>query len=122
MIETILISLSLFFVIVGAIISALSALGILRLQDVYGRAHAAGKAATLGSMSLLLGVFLFFIGKDHYANPQLLIGILFILITGPLSSHLIIKAAYKTKTPYTHKTKLDEINEAKNEKPKAAGK
>ncbi|ANZ33832.1 Na+/H+ antiporter subunit G1 [Staphylococcus carnosus] len=122
MIDTIMISLSLFFVIVGALISALSALGILRLRDVYGRAHAAGKASTLGSMSLLLGVFLYFIGKDHYANPQLIIGILFILLTGPLSSHLIIRAAYKIKTPYTKKTKLDEINEPKEEKPKAASK
>ena len=55
MIDTIMISLSLFFVVIGALISALSALGILRLRDVYGRAHAAGKASTLGSMSLLLG-------------------------------------------------------------------
>ncbi|MHD0398262.1 Na+/H+ antiporter subunit G1 [Staphylococcus simulans] len=122
MIDTIMISLSLFFVIVGALISALSAIGILRLKDVYGRAHAAGKAATLGSMSLLLGVFLFFIGHDHYANPQLIIGIFFILITGPLSSHLIIKAAYKIKTPYSRSTKLDEMRELQKDKPKAVDK
>ena len=40
---------------------------------------------------------------------QLIIGILFILITGPLSSHLIIQSAYKLKTPYTDRTKRDEI-------------
>ena len=67
-------------------------------------------------------MFLYFIGKDHFTNPQLLIGILFILITGPLSSHLIIRAAYKIKTPYTKTTKLDEINEPEEEKPKAASK
>lgn len=122
MIDAIMISLSLLFVIVGAIISALSAIGLLRLKDVYGRAHAAGKAATLGSMSLLLGVFLFFIGHDHYVNPQLIIGILFILITGPLSSHLIIKASYKIKTPYSRSTKLDEMSELQKDKPKAADK
>ncbi|MGN5883272.1 MULTISPECIES: Na+/H+ antiporter subunit G1 [Staphylococcus] len=122
MIETVMISLALFFVVIGAIISALSSIGILRLKDVYGRSHAAGKAATLGSMSLMLGVFLYFIGKDHFVNPQLLIGILFILITGPLSSHLIIKAAYKVKTPYSKSTQLDEISEAQQEKPKPASK
>lgn len=122
MIDTIMISLSLFFVIVGAIISALSAIGILRLKDVYGRAHAAGKAATLGAMSLLLGVFLFFIGQDHYVNPQLIIGILFILITGPLSSHLIIKAAYKVKTPYSRSTKLDEMRKIQKDKTKTVDK
>ena len=43
MIKIILISLALIFVIIGALISALAAIGLLRLEDVYSRAHAAGK-------------------------------------------------------------------------------
>ncbi|PTJ80107.1 Na+/H+ antiporter subunit G1 [Staphylococcus kloosii] len=111
MTTTIIISISLIFVILGALISALAALGILRLEDVYSRAHAAGKAATLGSIFLLVGVFLFFIGKEGYANMQLIIGILFILITGPLASHLIIKAAYNLETPSSKRLKQDDIPE-----------
>ena len=109
MIKTILISVALILVVLGAILSALAALGIVRLDDVYSRAHAAGKAATLGAMLMLTGVFIFFIGKEGSVNMQLIIGILFILITGPLSSHLIIQSAYKLKTPYTDRTKRDEI-------------
>ena len=37
---------------------------------------------------------------------QLIFGIIFILITGPLSSHLMMKASYNNKTPYTKDTKL----------------
>ena len=42
---------------------------------------------------------------------QLIIGIIFVFIAGPLSSHLIMKAAYNIKTPYTKDTKIDEIKE-----------
>ena len=41
---------------------------------------------------------------------QLIVAIIFVLITGPLSSHMIMKA-YNIKTPYTKKTKVDEISE-----------
>jgi multisubunit Na+/H+ antiporter MnhG subunit len=40
----------------------------LTFEDVYSRAHAAGKASTLGAMSLLFGAFLYFIVKDGYTN------------------------------------------------------
>lgn len=111
MITTIVISIALILVILGSLISALAAIGLLRLDDVYARAHAAGKAATLGSMLLISGVFLYFIGREGYVNMQLLVGILFILITGPLASHLIIKTAYNLQTPASKRTKHDEIKE-----------
>lgn len=111
MITTIVISIALILVILGSLISALAAIGLLRLDDVYARAHAAGKAATLGSMLLISGVFLYFIGRESYVNMQLLVGILFILITGPLASHLIIKSAYNLQTPASKRTKHDEIKE-----------
>lgn len=111
MITTIVISIALILIILGSLISALAAIGLLRLDDVYSRAHAAGKAATLGAMLLISGVFLYFIGREGYVNMQLLIGILFILITGPLASHLIIKAAYNLSTPAAKRTKRDDIQE-----------
>ncbi|ANQ63747.1 Na+/H+ antiporter subunit G1 [Staphylococcus equorum] len=111
MITTIVISIALILVILGSLISALAAIGLLRLDDVYSRAHAAGKAATLGAMLLISGVFLFFIGREGYASMQLLIGILFILITGPLSSHLIIKAAYNLDTPASKRTKRNDLKD-----------
>ena len=49
MITTIIISIAVIFVMLGALISAFAAIGLIRLKDVYSRAHAAGKAATLGS-------------------------------------------------------------------------
>ena len=42
---------------------------------------------------------------------QLIIGIIFVFITGPLSSHMIMKAAYNIQTPYSKETKVDEIKD-----------
>lgn len=55
MITTIVTSIAIIFVMLGALISAFAAIGLIRLKDVYSRAHAAGKAATLGAMFLLFG-------------------------------------------------------------------
>ena len=115
MITTIIISIAVIFVMLGALISAFAAIGLIRLKDVYSRAHAAGKAATLGAMFLLFGAFLYFIGTEGYVNMQLIIGIIFVLITGPLSSHMIMKAAYNIQTPYSKDTKVDEIKEDMND-------
>lgn len=60
MITTIIISIALILVILGSLISALAAIGLLRLDDVYARAHAAGKAATLGSNVTYKWCFLIF--------------------------------------------------------------
>ena len=46
MIAKIIISLAIIFIILGALISAITAIGIIRLKDVYSRGHAAGKSAT----------------------------------------------------------------------------
>ena len=116
MIAKIVISLAIIFIILGALISAITAIGIIRLKDVYSRGHAAGKSATLGAIFLLFGTFLYFMGTEGYANMQLIFGIIFILITGLLSSHLMMKASYNNKTPYTKDTKIDELKDEFNNK------
>lgn len=81
------ISLGTFFIIVTAI-------GLVRFPDVYTRAHAASKSATLGIMFILIGAFIYFWAKDGTYNPRLLLGILFLFITGPVGGHLMARAAY----------------------------
>ena len=47
---------------------------------------------------------------------QLIIGIIFVFITGPLASHLIMKAAYNLNTPATDRTQQDDFNETLHDK------
>ncbi|MHA7967670.1 monovalent cation/H(+) antiporter subunit G [Paenibacillus sp. CAU 1782] len=83
-------------VLLGAIIAVISALGLIRLQDVYLRSHAATKSATLGVLFILSGVFLYFWIFHQHFSLKLLLGILFVFLTSPVAGHLNARAAYRS--------------------------
>jgi multicomponent Na+:H+ antiporter subunit G len=76
-------------ILVGAAFMSLGALGLLRMPDVYNRIQAGTKAVTLGSIALVAGVA--FIHPDWL--PKLVLVVLFILLTSPLGSSTIARAA-----------------------------
>ncbi|MBS2970323.1 monovalent cation/H(+) antiporter subunit G [Metabacillus sp. KIGAM252] len=86
-------------ILLGALLCLIASIGVLRLPDVYTRNHAASKGATLGVMSLLLGVFLYFLLIQGHFNSRVLLGIVFVFITSPVAGHLIMRAAFNTKIP-----------------------
>lgn len=77
---------------VGVIFMALSAIGILRLPDVYARMHAAGKAATAGVSCVLLATGLYY---EEYLIRMVLLIVLF-FITAPIATTTMARAAYRT--------------------------
>ena len=76
----------------GALLCVVGGLGLLRLPDVYTRAHAAGINDTLGSWAILLGLMLQ-AGLGLVTVKLAMIG-LFMALVGPVSSHALLKAAY----------------------------
>src|SRR5699024_8567115 len=82
--------LAAFLILIGSIISVISAYGIIRFPDVYSRAHAATKSSTLAVLLTLVGAFLFFWMTDGTISVRLLLGIVFVFITSPTAGHLII--------------------------------
>lgn len=83
-------------VLLGALLGALSAFGLIRLPDVYMRSHAATKSATLGVLLILTGAFLYFTFYLEHVSAKLLLGIVFVFITGPVAGHLNGRAAYRS--------------------------
>ncbi|WP_170008045.1 monovalent cation/H(+) antiporter subunit G [Bacillus fonticola] len=83
-----------FFVVTGVILTLVSAIGVVRLPDVYTRNHAASKSATLGVMCVLLGTFIHFYAVEGQFNSRVLLSIAFIFLTAPVAGHLISRAAY----------------------------
>jgi multicomponent Na+:H+ antiporter subunit G len=81
-------------IILGVIFILVTAVGLIRLPDVYTRTHAASKSATLGVMFILLGVFFHFWFIEDHVNTRILLGIVFLFITGPVGGHVIGRAAY----------------------------
>ncbi|RKD24499.1 Na+/H+ antiporter subunit G [Ammoniphilus oxalaticus] len=95
--------------LIGAALCLLSTLGLLRLPDVYNRSHAASKAATLGTMSVLFGVFIYYWAVDGVLSAKVLLGILFIFVTLPIGGHLVSRAAYYTGVPLWEGTVEDDL-------------
>ncbi|MBB4826997.1 multicomponent Na+:H+ antiporter subunit G [Sporosarcina luteola] len=96
---------------VGVLFTAVTTIGILRFPDVYTRAHAASKSATLGVMSILLGVFIHFWYNEGHFSIQLLLGIVFLFITSPIGGHLMSRAAYMAGVKPTELTVGDDLAE-----------
>lgn len=81
----IIVSLGAFFLLVGSI-------GLIRLPDFYSRAHAQGKADTLGILLVIFGLLL---TQGFSVNSaKLLIIIVFIFLTNPTATNALVKAAY----------------------------
>ncbi|HHB79421.1 MAG TPA: monovalent cation/H(+) antiporter subunit G [Saprospiraceae bacterium] len=97
-----------FLVIVGSIFLFLGALGIYRMPDLYSRLQAGTKATTLGAMSVILGVG--FWEPDWFL--KLLVLVVFIGYSNPLSSHAMARAMFKKKIfPWTKEGGVDAYKE-----------
>jgi multicomponent Na+:H+ antiporter subunit G len=79
--------------VIGSIFAFLAALGIIRLPDLYTRMHAASKAGVVGAGFMLLAVAL--ASLDGAVILRAILGILFLLLTTPVSAHLLARAAYR---------------------------
>lgn len=96
-------------ILLGSIISVISAFGAIRLPDVYTRSHAATKSATLSVLVCLLGAFIYFWVHDGYVSIRLILGIIFVFITSPVAGHLLCRAAYRSRVPLAEGSGEDEL-------------
>ncbi|MDO3410228.1 monovalent cation/H(+) antiporter subunit G [Saccharibacillus sp. CPCC 101409] len=104
--------LSVLLILAGALLSVLSAFGLIRLPDVYLRSHAATKSSTLAVMCVLSGVFLYFASAMQTVSINILLGIVFFFITAPVAGHLNGRAAHRSGVPLWNRSIRDELAEA----------
>lgn len=108
-------------IIIGLVFTVVTVIGVLRLPDVYTRAHAASKSATLGVLGILFGVFFHFWLNEGHFSFKILLGILFLFITAPVGGHIMSRAAYISGVKPTELTVGDDladvIKEAKKNQP-----
>ncbi len=80
------------FLATGSIFVVIGGLGLLRLPDFYTRVHAASITDTVGSWLILIG--LMFQAGLTLVMVKLLLVLIFLVLTSPLSSHALTKAAF----------------------------
>lgn len=99
--------------LIGSLFILFASIGLLRMPDIYNRIQAGTKATTLGSILTLLGIGL--IHPDWLLKLILLI--LFVLISNPVSSHVLGRAAHFIGIPLSAKTHIDTLKQDRQENP-----
>ena len=94
--------------VIGAVFLFLASLGLIRMPDVYNRMQAGTKGTTFGAIMSILGIGLM---KPEWFIKSFVI-VLFILLTNPISSNLLIRAAHRIKIPLA-KEAVDEYKQDK---------
>lgn len=82
--------------LLGCFFLLVAGVGVVRFPDAYCRAHALGKALTLGLIFLLLAFGLLVGGVAWW---KIVVGIFFQLFTIPVASHLFCLVAYRRRMP-----------------------
>ncbi|MFI1863956.1 monovalent cation/H(+) antiporter subunit G [Streptomyces jumonjinensis] len=99
----------------GAAVSLLGAIGMLRLPDVLSRSHAATNPQSLGMLLVLAGVALRLRSGIDLGTLGL-IGF-FQLLTGPVAAHLVARVAYRTGYVGREGLLFDELDEQLSRRP-----
>jgi multicomponent Na+:H+ antiporter subunit G len=97
-------------VLLGAFLSLLAGVGLLRFPDALSRLHAATKPQILGLMFVLTGIAL----EAHSWSTLLALApvLLFQILTAPVSAHMVGRAGYRTGNFRKELLLVDELEEA----------
>jgi multicomponent K+:H+ antiporter subunit G len=88
----------------GSLFFLTAAIGLLRLPDFYTRAHAPTKAATLGLLLCALGSVLLDGTRSDTRWLEKLLLMLFVVLTAPVSTQLLVRGAVAQHIPQTPST------------------
>ena len=99
------------FLLGGALFLFSAGLGVLRMPDTYNRIQTGTKATTLGTIMVLVGI--------AFLHPswtlKLIILIFFVMLTNPVSSHALARAAHSIGIRETEATVIDRLEPDNND-------
>jgi multicomponent Na+:H+ antiporter subunit G len=104
-------ALTLFFIVLGITFDLFGTIGLVRMPDIYNRLQTSTKCVTLGTCSILFGVFIKFGFTAAGVKALLCIG--FLLLTAPVSAHALARASHKSGVKLWEKSVCDHYKEKK---------
>lgn len=99
--------IAIIFLVFGTVLMLISALGVVRMPDLYLRMSASTKSSTIGGGTVLLAAAIYF--NDLGIASRAVAVIFFLLLTAPIAAHMIGRAAYSTGVPLWDGTRYDEL-------------
>jgi|AACY02.3.fsa_nt_gi multicomponent Na+:H+ antiporter subunit G len=92
--------------LIGGAFCLIAALGVIRMPDVFMRMHASTKAGTLG-VGLIGFATALLVSQTGFVLKAVVI-VAFIIITAPIGSHLLGRAAFRAETKVFQATTEDD--------------
>jgi multicomponent Na+:H+ antiporter subunit G len=98
------------FFVLGGFFALAGVIGIIRMPDSYCRMQASTNSATFGTMGVLIGASLygFFVINSTAIGIKSILVCIFILLTNPVASHAIARAAKRSGVAMLNKSGCDE--------------
>jgi multicomponent Na+:H+ antiporter subunit G len=93
------------FLLPGAFFCLVAAIGVVRLNDVYARMHAATKAGTLGLALICVAAMVKAENWQHVIEASFVF--LFMIASAPVGAHLIGRAVFRRRGPIDPRTRAD---------------
>ena len=93
------------FIAIGLVFDFFGCLGLVRFLDIYNRLHSSIKCVTMGTCSILFGLFLF--KGFSPAGIKALFCIIFLVLTAPVSAHVLARSAHKSGVKLWEKSVCD---------------
>lgn len=104
--------LTLICLFIGVGFTLLAAIGIIRMPDLFTRMSAVTQGTTFGAGFILVGSVIYFI-EDTGVVIRVVSIIVFLLLTAPISAHMIGRAGYiDRKVQLWEGTKFDHLGSA----------
>ncbi len=100
--------LSTLLLALGTFFSLVAAIGVLRFPDLFLRMHCSAKSATLGVSCIMLGAAVHF--GDLVSTTKALAAIVFLLVSAPVATHVLARAAFYAGVPLWKGTLGDELS------------
>lgn len=98
-----------FFLLSGLFFFMVGTIGVLRFPDMYTRAHGAAKCDTLGAVLSLTALIIY--NGFNLVSLKLLLIIVFVWLTNPTATHIIVKAKYNGDSENSEKEEGDSIGD-----------
>jgi len=119
MIDQILFWLGVSLLFMGGVLDVIASIGMNRFRNFYLRLHAATIGSIGGGVYPLVGVAILVLGLDvpstfkYYITGSALISALIIVLTSPAGSHILAKAAHKSREVLPKPAIVDRLEEEK---------
>ena len=98
---------------IGLAFNIFGCVGLFRLPDVYSRLQAATKCVTMGTCSILLGVFM--VVGFVAAGMKALLCLVFLVLTTPVAAHAISRGAHRSGVALWPNSVVDQYAEDQKE-------